>query len=90
MARFGRSLRDEWLLDRDVTYLNHGTVGAPPRRVLEHQRAIVDALGAWGIRWIGELGEADLDPNCSPGRPLSGGAAPRVTLPPWSSRVLPM
>jgi DNA-binding HxlR family transcriptional regulator len=26
-------------------------------------RPVVDALGAWGIRWIGELGEEDLDPH---------------------------
>lgn len=26
-------------------------------------RPIVDALGAWGVRWVGELGEADLDPH---------------------------
>lgn len=25
--------------------------------------AVVDALGAWGVRWIGELGEQDLDPH---------------------------
>ena len=24
---------------------------------------VVDALGRWGMRWIGELGEADLDPH---------------------------
>ena len=24
---------------------------------------VVDALGAWGVRWIGELGEEDLDPH---------------------------
>lgn len=24
---------------------------------------VVDALGAWGVRWIGELGERDLDPH---------------------------
>jgi DNA-binding HxlR family transcriptional regulator len=24
---------------------------------------VVDALGAWGVRWIGELGESDLDPH---------------------------
>lgn len=24
---------------------------------------VVGALGAWGIRWIGELGDADLDPH---------------------------
>ena len=29
----------------------------------EELREIVMALGAWGTRWIGELGEADLDPH---------------------------
>jgi hypothetical protein len=24
---------------------------------------VVEALGAWGVRWIGELGEEDLDPH---------------------------
>jgi DNA-binding HxlR family transcriptional regulator len=24
---------------------------------------VVDALGAWGVRWIGDLGEEDLDPH---------------------------
>ena len=37
-------MRSEWLLDPDVTYLNHGTVGATPRRVLEHQRAITEEI----------------------------------------------
>ncbi len=26
-------------------------------------RPVVEALGMWGTRWIGELGEADLDPH---------------------------
>ncbi len=26
-------------------------------------RPVVEALGAWGIRWIGELGDHDLDPK---------------------------
>ncbi len=26
-------------------------------------RPVVEGLGAWGVRWIGELGEADLDPK---------------------------
>ncbi|GAA4406042.1 helix-turn-helix domain-containing protein [Fodinibacter luteus] len=26
-------------------------------------RAVVDALGAWGARWVGDLGEEDLDPH---------------------------
>jgi isopenicillin-N epimerase len=43
-AAFGHAMRSEWLLDPDITYLNHGTVGATPRRVLEHQRAITDEI----------------------------------------------
>lgn len=39
---YGRSLRGEWLLDPAITYLNHPTVGATPRAVLEAQRAIQD------------------------------------------------
>jgi hypothetical protein len=26
-------------------------------------RPVVEAVGAWGVRWIGELGDADLDPK---------------------------
>lgn len=29
----------------------------------EELRPVVEALGNWGIRWIGELGDADLDPH---------------------------
>src|SRR5437868_300971 len=39
---FGRLLRDEWLLDATITYLNHPTVGATPKRVLAAQRSIQD------------------------------------------------
>jgi isopenicillin-N epimerase len=41
---FGAALRDRWLLDPAVTYLNHGTVGATPRAVLERQRQIQDEI----------------------------------------------
>ncbi len=34
----------EWLLDPDFTYLNHGTVGAPPARVLKKQQALRDEI----------------------------------------------
>jgi len=36
---FGRSFLDHWWLDPSITYLNHGTVGATPRVVLEAQQA---------------------------------------------------
>jgi isopenicillin-N epimerase len=35
---------DQWALDPAILYLNHGTVGAPPRRVLEAQRRIRDEI----------------------------------------------
>ncbi|HMF92890.1 MAG TPA: aminotransferase class V-fold PLP-dependent enzyme [Vicinamibacterales bacterium] len=41
---FGRAMLDHWLLDPEWAYLNHGTVGAPPRRVLERQQALRDEM----------------------------------------------
>lgn len=32
-------------------------------RAGEELRPIVDAIGRWGFRWIGELGDEDLDPH---------------------------
>lgn len=40
MPTFGRSILEHWLLDPEYTYLNHGTVGAAPRRVLARQQAL--------------------------------------------------
>lgn len=37
MPAFGRSFLSHWWLDPGITYLNHGTVGATPRVVLEAQ-----------------------------------------------------
>ena len=39
MPSFGRSLLSHWWLDPEITYLNHGTVGATPRVVLDAQHA---------------------------------------------------
>src|SRR5690349_18100616 len=41
---FGRAMLEHWLLDPDQTYLNHGTVGATPRRVLHKQQALRDEM----------------------------------------------
>ncbi len=35
---------DGWFLDPHCTYLNHGTVGAPPKRVLARQQALRDEM----------------------------------------------
>jgi isopenicillin-N epimerase len=43
-ARFGRKMLEHWQLDPEITYLNHGTVGATPRRVLRAQQAIRDEI----------------------------------------------
>src|ERR1700730_12276389 len=40
MPTFGHAMREHWVLDPEYTYLNHGTVGAPPRRGLEGQQAL--------------------------------------------------
>ncbi len=37
-------MRPEWALDPGILYLNHGTVGAPPRRALEAQQKIRDEI----------------------------------------------
>jgi isopenicillin-N epimerase len=41
---FGRSLLPLWPLDPDAIYLNHGTVGVTPRRVLEAQQVWRDRM----------------------------------------------
>ena len=44
MLTFGRSMLEHWLLDPGYTYLNHGTVGATPARVLAKQQALRDEM----------------------------------------------
>jgi isopenicillin-N epimerase len=41
---FGAAFRDQWLLNPSVRYLNHGTVGGIPKRVLARQRAWQDTI----------------------------------------------
>jgi isopenicillin-N epimerase len=49
---FGHAMREHWVLDPEYTYLNHGTVGAPPRRVLERQQALRDELERQPARFM--------------------------------------
>lgn len=76
---FGAHLRDRWLLDPAVTYLNHGTVGVTPRRVLEHQRALVDEIERNPARFmIRELADVEADGSRSRMREAIAGIAPFV------------
>src|SRR5262245_52004303 len=49
---FGRDMLEHWLLDPAHTYLNHGTVGAPPRRVLQRQQALRDEIERHPSRFL--------------------------------------
>lgn len=49
---FGRALLPMWPLDRDAIYLNHGTVGVAPRRVLEAQQAWRDRMERHPARFM--------------------------------------
>src|SRR5262247_951581 len=52
MTTFGRSMLGHWLLDPESTYLNHGTVGATPRRVLARQQALRDEMERQPSRFV--------------------------------------
>jgi isopenicillin-N epimerase len=41
-----------WAFDPEITYLNHGTVGAPPKRVLAAQQAIRDDIERQPSRYM--------------------------------------
>jgi len=45
-------MREQWLLEPGTVYLNHGTVGAPPRRVLQAQQAIRDEIERQPARFL--------------------------------------
>ncbi len=70
------SLRSWWTLDPAVTFLNHGSFGACPLPVLEHQRRERDAMEAEPVRYLARDLEGRLDESR---RALAGflGADPR-------------
>lgn len=49
---FGHALLGEWALDPQVLYLNHGTVGATPRRVLAVQQQLRDEMERQPSRFL--------------------------------------
>lgn len=54
-------LRDRWALAPGATYLNHGSFGACPRAVLDHQTALRDEMEAQGVSFLWRSLEARLD-----------------------------
>ncbi|MEO5895765.1 MAG: aminotransferase class V-fold PLP-dependent enzyme [Vicinamibacterales bacterium] len=52
MHRFGVAMRAEWPLDPTITYLNHGTVGVTPLRVLAAQQQIRDEIERQPSRFL--------------------------------------
>ncbi len=49
---FGKEIRNEWLLDEDVIFLNHGSFGACPRSVLAVQREWQEQMEAEPVRFM--------------------------------------
>ena len=49
---FGHAMLSHWPLDPSITYLNHGTVGVVPRRVLAAQQAIRDEIERQPARFL--------------------------------------
>jgi isopenicillin-N epimerase len=52
MTPFGHAMKEHWAIDPAVTYLNHGTVGAPPRCVLEAQQKLRDHIERQPSRFL--------------------------------------
>ncbi len=52
MRNFGHDMRPDWPLDPGTVYLNHGTVGVTPNRVLACQQAIRDEMERQPSRFL--------------------------------------
>ncbi|HEY7289904.1 MAG TPA: aminotransferase class V-fold PLP-dependent enzyme [Vicinamibacterales bacterium] len=52
MPSFGRRMLAHWMLDPECVYLNHGTVGATPRRVLIRQQSLRDEMERQPSRFV--------------------------------------
>jgi len=70
---FGRAMLEHWWLDPAIAYLNHGTVGATPRRVLQAQQQLREEIERQPARFM--LRELM---SLSPDRPAADGDVPRL------------
>jgi len=52
MLRFGREMLEHWWLDPRDVYLNHGTVGVTPKRVLDAQQALRQTIERHPARFL--------------------------------------
>ena len=52
LTSFGRGMLAHWPLEPDIVYLNHGTVGATPRRVLAVQQALREEMEQQPARFL--------------------------------------
>jgi isopenicillin-N epimerase len=60
---------EHWMLDPEVTYLNHGTVGAVPRRVLAYQQKLRDEMERQPSRFVlRDVSKMVGVPRAEPGR----------------------
>jgi isopenicillin-N epimerase len=50
--QFGKPMLAEWSFEPGITYLNHGTVGVTPRRIMAVQQAIRDEIERHPSRFI--------------------------------------
>ena len=67
---------EHWLLDPEAVYLNHGTVGVTPRRVLDAQQAMRSAIERQPARFmLRELMSLDAVPPARPTRMRAAAAA---------------
>jgi isopenicillin-N epimerase len=74
---FGREMLQHWWLDPDGVYLNHGTFGATPRRVLDAQQALRQTIERHPARFLArELMSLKPEPPAQP--TLLRAAAERV------------
>ena len=53
-------MKNEFLLDPNIVYLNHGSYGATPRRILQHQRAWQDRMEREPVKFMSKILPAEL------------------------------